>query len=309
MDDSDVPRRLRRRGLISGISVLVVLAGALAAAAGVHALGHSGPSATDAAGVAVGHGGRAVIPAAPAGSRAPAPAGRLNRSAAASQAHGTTAGGATGTQPPAAPVSVTGRSAATASDTSALSWHQTVSGSRTALLVAVAVGNSDGDAGVSASVTDNGTAMTVLAQVHDDNEPFGFLEVCGLAGVADGTNTISLAVSGGPVQDLAGGSIVFGAAAPAGTFSAPATAAGSGATASVTAPSTPGGIIAAFGASGSPFTGTAAPAVSRFTANDDGRTRAGNVTGATAAATGGNVTVTWSTWNDFWGAAAVEVNS
>jgi hypothetical protein len=215
--------------------------------------------------------------------------------------------------PPLPPVTYAGTGpptlSATASDTSTLSWQQNVSGSGTALLVGIAVGNSDGDSGLSASVTENGTAMPALAEVHDNNQPFGFLEVFGLAGIPDGTHTISVTVSGGPVQDLTGGSEAFIGAAQKGTFSAPATAFGNGTSPSVAVASTPGGMVAAFGASGSQFNNTNPPAVQRFIANDDNITRAGNTAGATSAATGGNVTVAWSTVNDFWGAVALEVNN
>jgi hypothetical protein len=93
--------------------------------------------------------------------------------------------------------------------------------------------------------------MTALATVHDDSHPDGFLEVFGLAGVPDGTNAVSVTVTGGQATELTGGSESFDGAAQAGTFSGPATADGDGSTPAVTIASTSGGIVAAFSARGS----------------------------------------------------------
>jgi hypothetical protein len=189
-----------------------------------------------------------------------------------------------------------------------LSWTQTVSGSDTALLVGVGVGFID-DSGLSASVTDDGTAMTALATVHDDNQPDGFLEVFGLAGVPAGANTIRVTVAGGRATELTGGSEAFDGAAQTGTFSAPATAFGNGTSPAVTVATSSGAQIAAFAACGSAFLGTTAPAMQQFMANEDDNSGAGNSAGATSAATGGHVTVGWSSYDDFWSAIAVQVNN
>lgn len=297
--------------LIAGIATFLVVVGALVVKAGFD-LGSSG--STPAAGT---HFGPTVGRAAPSPTASPASTAHQPSSQASVRGRPAISNQvrSSGKQKPASPPTVTyagtgpSTSTATASDTSALSWQQNVSGSGTALLVAVAVGNSDGDSGLSASVTDNGTAMTALVKVHDDNQPFGFLEVFGLAGIPDGTNKISVTVSGGPTQDLTGGSEAFDGAAQTGTFSAPATAFGNGTSPSVTVASTQGGMIAAFGACGSQFNSATAPSVQRFIANDDDSTRAGNTAGSTLTATGGNVTAAWSASNDFWGAAALEVNN
>lgn len=212
----------------------------------------------------------------------------------------------------AGPVAVGGAgpspSGAVASNASVLSWAQMVSGSDTAVVVGVAVGQNVDDSGLSASVTDNGAAMTALATVHDDGQSDGYLEVFGLAGVPDGTNTIRVAVAGGPVQELTGGSVSFDGAAQAGTFSAPATAFGNSATPAVTVGSTSGGAVAAFAACGSAIVAATPPATQEFIANDDDNSGAGNSAGATSAATGGHVSVAWSAGDDFWGAIAVQVN-
>jgi hypothetical protein len=196
---------------------------------------------------------------------------------------------------------------ATANNASTLSWTHNVSGGDTALLVAVAVGQLD-DSGLSASAADDGTAMAALAKVHDNNKPDGFLEVFGLAGVPDGTNTILVTVAGGPATQLTGGSESFTGAAQAGTFTA-VTAAGDGATPSVTVASRAGGLVAAFAASGSPILGTMPSAAQKFIADDNDTTGAGNSAGAASAATGSPVTVAWSALADFWAAVAVLVNN
>jgi DNA-directed RNA polymerase specialized sigma24 family protein len=213
----------------------------------------------------------------------------------------------------AGPVTVGGAgpssSGAVASNASRLSWTQAVSGSNTALLVGVAVGENGGVTGLSASVTDNGTAMRALATISDDNQPDGYLEVFGLAGVPDGGNAISLTVTGGTAAELTGGSESFDGAAQTGTFSSAATAYGDGTTPAVSVGSRSGGMVAAFAACGSSILSTAPPAAQGFIADDDDSSGAGNSAGATSSATGGAVTVSWSAYDDFWGAAAIQVNS
>ncbi len=200
-------------------------------------------------------------------------------------------------------------SGAVASNATALAWTQTVSGSDTALVVGVAVGENSSVSGLSASVTDNGTAMRALATVPDDNQPDGFLEVFGLAGIPDGGNTIRLTVTGGTAAELTGGSESFDSAAQTGTFTAPGTAYGDGTSPAVSVASSSGGVVAAFAACGSSILSTTPPAAQGFIADDDDSSGAGNSAGATSAATGGTVTVSWSAYADFWAAVAVQVNS
>jgi hypothetical protein len=246
--------------------------------------------------------------AAPSPTARPTPASRPAQASLSPSARQS----ATASQPAVSPVSYgnTGPSpdGAMANNASALSWTDNVSGSDTALLVAVAVGKQD-DSGQSASATDNGTAMESLATVYDNGQPDGFLEVFGLADVPDGANTIRVTVTGGSALELTGGSESFDGAAPEGTFSAPAVAGGDSTSPAVEIASMPRGLVAAFAACGSAITGTAAPAAQKFVADDNDSTGAGNSAGATSPATGGNVTVAWSSIDDWWGAVAVEVNS
>jgi hypothetical protein len=70
-----------------------------------------------------------------------------------------------------------------------------------------------------------------------------------------------------------------------------------------------GGLVAAFAACGSAITGTAAPGAQKFLADDSDNTGAGNSAGATSAATGSEVTVGWSSLDDWWGAVTIQVNN
>lgn len=190
---------------------------------------------------------------------------------------------------------------------SSLNWNHTVSGSNTALVVGVAVGQNN-DGGLTASATYNGVAMTLLKQVHDNNQPDGYLDVFGLTAPASGTHSVSVSVSGGSATELTGGSESFDGAAQAGTFGTPASAYGFTATPAVTAGSSASDMIAGFAASGSSISSATSPSTSRYIANQDGNTGAGNSAGATSPSTGSNVTMAWPGANDYWGAIAVQVN-
>lgn len=304
------PRQLlsSRFDVIAGVVMVIVLLSAVTVATvlelhhgqGAHAEGDIGTSA----GTVLGN-GSAATPSPTARPAPTSPPAHSHTSASAGQS-------ASASQPVPAPVSYdsTGPSAAgaMANHASTLSWTDNVAGSGTALLVAVAVGQED-DSGQSASATDNGNAMQPLATVYDNGRPDGFLEVFGLAGVPDGANTIRVRVTGGSAAELTGGSESFDGAVPEGTFSAPAVAGGDGSAPAVTIASRPRGLVAGFAACGSAITGTAAPAAASFVADDNDNTGAGNSAGATSPATGGSVTVAWSSVDDWWGAVAVQVNS
>jgi hypothetical protein len=189
-----------------------------------------------------------------------------------------------------------------------LSWSHAVSGSHTALLVGVAVEkNNPDDSGLSARVTDNGTPMTLLNTVHDNNRPDGFLDLFGLAGAPDGTNAIAVTLSGGIAMEITGGSESFSQVSQSAPFGTPVSAYGSGRTPSVTAASTAGDLIAGFAGSGSTIYSAKSPSVSRYIANEDGSSGAGNSAGATRPGKGSPAAMKWSAYNDWWGAVAVEV--
>jgi hypothetical protein len=201
-----------------------------------------------------------------------------------------------------------GPSGASCGECSTLSWSHTVSCSSTALLVGVSVG---GNSSQTVSVTDNGTPMTaVTGQLNTDNQSAGFLQVFGLAGAPAGANTVTVTVSGGEPEEITGGSESFGNVSQSDPFGPAVTSYGSGAEASVTTDgSTSGGMIAGFAANGSPIGPAGSPAAGRFTDNYNNDTGAGDSAGATSAATGGNVTLTWNLTDDWWAAAALQVNA
>jgi hypothetical protein len=202
-------------------------------------------------------------------------------------------------------------SGAKAANASSLSWTHTVgSGSDTALLAEVAVGTSN-DNGCVLTVKDGTTAMTPLATVHDNGRHAGYLEVFGLAGPPGGDNAITATVTGcrgGVPLELTGGSESFTGVSQSAPFGTAITAKGSGGTATVaTTGSTTGNLIAGFAANGSGINSARSPSVSRYIANQDNNSGAGNSAGATSAATGSAVTMKWSLQNDWWGAAILEV--
>ena len=188
-----------------------------------------------------------------------------------------------------------------------LSWSHTVSGANTALLVGVAAGKNS-DAALHTAATYGGTPMTLLKTVHDDNKPDGYLDVFGLAGVPAGTASVTVTVTGGTAAELTGGSESFTGAAQSGTFGTAASAYGYTATPKITTGvGHAGDIVAGFAASGSSIRSATAPSTSRYIANRDGDTGAGNSAGATSPSTGSPVTMSWAGANDYWGAVAVEV--
>ncbi len=199
-----------------------------------------------------------------------------------------------------------GSSGAKVSNATSLSWNQAVSGSNTALLVGVAVGQ-NGDGALSASVTYNGVAMTLLKTVHGNNQPDGFLDVFGLANPASGTHSVAVSVSGGRPAEITGGSESFTGVSQSAPFSIPASAYGASGTASVAIASHRNDMAAGFMAAGSGITSATSPSASQFIANDDSFTGAGNSAGATSPSTGSNVTMAWSLTSDYWADVAVEV--
>jgi hypothetical protein len=190
------------------------------------------------------------------------------------------------------------------SNCTSLSWTHTVSGTNPALLVETAVG---GDSCV-LTAKDGTTTLTRLATVHDNNQTAGYQAVWGLAAPPAGANAITVTATGcSSTHELTGGSLSFTGASQSAPFGAPVTAAGSGAISVTTAGSTTGNMIAGFASNGAPINSATSPATSRYIANQDSNTAAGNSAGATRPATGSGVTMAWSSQSDWWGATAVEV--
>lgn len=202
-------------------------------------------------------------------------------------------------------------SSAKVSGANSLFWTHTVSGSNDALLVEASVGVSN-DVGCHLVVTDNGATMTKLAVVHPDQKRVGYFDVFGLAGVPAGANLISAHVSSCPVSvsELTGGALSFDGVDQSTPFSAATNTYGSSSKASGTlSTSTSGDLIAGFVAAANGISSAALPSMSRYIANEKNDTGAGNSAGATAPATGSNVTLSWTLQSaGYWGVSLVEVN-
>jgi hypothetical protein len=198
------------------------------------------------------------------------------------------------------------------STTSPASWTHTAVASGVALLVGFGYGHASGADGTLA-VTCDGTAMTLLGKVDNDNSNAGLTALYGIANLASGAHTISVTVTGGAGSlTLECGSVSYsGAGTTVGAaFGAAVTAFGdssvSGTQAVTVTGTTAGNMVGAVSSIG---TGNITnPATSRWTANFSNSNGAGNAGQADKAA-GGSVTFTWtdSGGGDFWGAVGVEI--
>lgn len=195
------------------------------------------------------------------------------------------------------------------SGSAALTWTQVVSGSNRALLVDFTVGNNN-DAGCTPVVKDGTTSMSEITAVHDDNQRSGALTVWGLVNPPAGTNTITATVTGctGTTQEMTGGSESFTGVNQATPFGAHAINWGSSATSSVSnTASSSSDLMGEFVANGSATGTVVSPTVSKFIENQDTNTGAGNTAGGYASATGSAQSGSWNLTNDWWGAAAVDI--
>jgi hypothetical protein len=187
-----------------------------------------------------------------------------------------------------------------------ITWTHTVVAGPAALTVGATLGLASGsDAALTMAATCDGVAMTPGPAVHSNNAALGFLQTFTALGLATGAHTIVVTVSGGAVASMACGSIAFSAA---GAFGTPATAASTGATASVAVPAnTNGNLIAAFTGDGSGAEVVGGTGTKRFLIDQTSSTGCGNCMGWTAPATGSSVTLTATMTSDFWAVIAFEV--
>lgn len=197
------------------------------------------------------------------------------------------------------------------SGTSPLSWTQVVgSGSNRALLADVTVGTS-ADGGCTVSVTDNGTAMTQVALVHDNNQHAGFLSVWGIAAPPSGTNTISASVTGcsGRPSALTGGSESFTGVSQSAPFGAHATAFGSGTQSSVSVTSASSSdLTGEFASDGNAVSAAVSPVAQKFIENQNSNSGAGATGGGLMPSSGATDTGKWNmAASDWWGAVAVDI--
>lgn len=192
----------------------------------------------------------------------------------------------------------------------ALSWtHVVGSGSNRALVVDFTVGDNN-DAGCTPVVKDGTTSMSEITAVHDDNQRAGALTVWGLVNPPSGNNTITETVTGcsGTVQEMTGGSESFTGVSQAIPFGAHAVNWGSSATSSVSnTASSSSDLMGEFVANGSQIGAVVSPVIQKFGELQDNNTGAGNTAGGYAPATGSAQSGSWNLTNDWWGAAAVDI--
>jgi len=207
----------------------------------------------------------------------------------------------------------------TATTGTTLSWSHDVlasgAGSNNVLFALVAIGSNLTDAAYTVSVTYGGSAMTQVGPyVHANNATTGFISLWKIAlGSTSGTQTVAVTTGGttsGDI-DLSGGSISFSGADQTTICNSPYLAMGTadGTSSSVTvSANTSGNMIAAFQGCGSGGQAISS-GTSRFIANigSSGMGACSSSAGATAAATGSPVTVSWTQTSDGWSAMAVEV--
>jgi hypothetical protein len=192
---------------------------------------------------------------------------------------------------------------------SALTWTQVVSGSNRELIADFTVGDNN-DAGCAPVVKDGTTSMSEITAVHDDNQRAGALTVWGLVNPPTGTNTITATVTGcsGTVQEMTGGSESFTGVSQSAPLGAHAINWGSSATSSVSnTASSSSDLMGEFVSNGSQIGAVVSPVIQKFGELQDNNTGAGNTAGGYAPATGSAQTGSWNLTNDWWGAAAVDI--
>lgn len=188
-------------------------------------------------------------------------------------------------------------------------WSHTLGAGATLLIVGVACGT-DGN---TLTVTAGGVPMTTNAgsnlwKRHTNDSTAGFGQIYVLP--APPTGTITIAVSGATTGDrISGGSIALaGTPLDSTAYGTPVSAVGSSASASVNVPTTASSsLVVAFMASGQGAGAVSGTSTSRFVANGDTNSGAGNGAGQTAPGTGGSVTMSRALTSDFWAIFGIEV--
>jgi len=199
----------------------------------------------------------------------------------------------------------------TASTPTTVTWAHIVTGSNTALVVFVGVGQDSGsDATKTISgVTYNGVAMTQIGTPkHTNNSTSGYLACYGLINPTTGTNNVVVTFASAPSTAQCG-SVSFTGANQTTAFGTPVTAAGNTALATAAVASNTSGNIIAFGVDGGNTIGATptSPATKRWLANFGFSSAGGCSACATIPSTGSSVTCSWSLSTDFWALIAVEV--
>lgn len=189
------------------------------------------------------------------------------------------------------------------------SWSHTLGAGATLLIVGLSCGT-DGN---TLTVTAGGVPMTTTAgstawKRHTNDGTAGFGQIYVLP--APPTGTITIAVSGATTGDrVSGGSLAFASTPLDSTaYGIPVSAAGQSASATVNVTTTASSsLVAAFMASGQGAGAVSGTSASRFVANGDTNSGAGNDAGQTAPGTGGSVAMTRALTSDFWAIFGIEV--
>lgn len=197
--------------------------------------------------------------------------------------------------------------------TSTISWTHTAVASGVALIVGLGYGHATGTDGTLA-VTCDGTAMTLLAKIDNDNQTGassgGLTALYGIANRASGAHAIAVTITGGPGSNtLEAGSASYSGADTSSPFGTAVTAFGNTAAPAVTVTGTAASSMVA-GVASLGTGNLTNPATSRWTANFSNSNTAGNA-GQSDKAGGGSLTFTWSGSGgaDFWGAIGVEIKA
>lgn len=200
----------------------------------------------------------------------------------------------------------------TATTPTTVTWAHIVTGSNTALVVFVGVGqNSGSDATKTiSSVTYNAVGMTQIGTPkHTNDSTAGYLACYGLINPTTGTNNVVVTFASAP-STAECGSVSFTGVNQTTAFGTPVVGAGNTTTATAAVASNTSGNIIAFGVCGGvDFAATpTSPATKRYLANFGNSSAGGNAAGATIPSTGSSVTTAWAmSAVDFWAVIAVEV--
>ena len=189
-------------------------------------------------------------------------------------------------------------------------WTHTVSTGPAAIVVGIAVGHAVGSDTQTLTVTCDGTGMSLLGSVVNDNQgssSAGKTYLYGIASQSAAGHSMSVGVSGGPTLDsIVTGSVSYSGADTSSPFGTAVTNFGSSGAPAVTVTGTTSGNMVAGVASIGSDTLTN-PSTSRWIKNLNNNSSAGNAGQADHAA-GGSITLTWSGDSpDWWGTVGVEV--
>jgi hypothetical protein len=200
----------------------------------------------------------------------------------------------------------------TATNPANATWSHTVTGTQTALLVWVGVGQASGSDATKniTGITYNGVAMTLALVVHTNNSTSGYLAVYKLTNPATGAHNVVVTFNTAPSHCEAG-SIDWSGADQTTPFGTPVSGFGDNALATAAMASNTSGNQICFGVCSGNFTGTnpTSPATKRIQANFSTSSAGGCFGVATIPATGSSVTCSWAITSDFWALIAIEVKA